>query len=366
MGQIFAIYSIEMKFLIALFFITLMSCSLWAAEVILWKQTPNSANILLPQKENQSKQQALEEYFKAINETPSLNSLLEQIEIKDLVDEDKKIHFKIGELNDLKSSASIKPRFVIVTNELRELFAPPYGRRVANVIKRLEVLGAEVYVLPVMHDLTLDAKVAKSYREKLINMFDAQLVLGGADIDPYLYGEKTTYAKGIVRRRDVSELKFVRQFIEAKKGMNFGICRGHQMCAVANHKKLIQDIQIEEGADTIHLNGGHPINIDETSEVFSVFDKDKILVNSLHHEAVYIPEGDKDYKIIATSMDHNPIVEALEFKNGLGVTLQFHPELMHDETGDKILDQFIKLTIKNKKLQKSSMSCFELMKLFIN
>ena len=86
------------------------------------------------------------------------------------------------------------------------------------------------------------------FREKLTNLFDAQLIMGGNDIDPYLYGEKTTYAKSVIRRRDVSELKFVRQFIESKKGMNFGICRGHQMCAVANHKKLIQDIQIVEGA----------------------------------------------------------------------------------------------------------------------
>lgn len=94
-------------------------------------------------------------------------------------------------------------------------------------------------MLPVVHDAALPIHEAKAYRQKLIQEFDAQLILGGADIDPFLYGEKTSFAKSVIRHRDLSELKFVRDFIDAKKGMNFGLCRGHQMCAVANHKKLL-------------------------------------------------------------------------------------------------------------------------------
>jgi putative glutamine amidotransferase len=335
-----------------------------AAEPFIWQQNPQSAPMIFPQKENQTRQEAVEEYFQKLHGKKSVAPLLVQEEIQDLV-VDGQLQYQKGIFKDLDNSHSNKPRFIVVTNELRELYSPPYGKRIVNVIKRLEALGAEVIALPVLHDLTLNAKDSKEFRAKLIEAFDAQLILGGADIDPYLYGDKKTYARGIVRSRDVSELKFVRQFVESKKGMNFGICRGHQMCAVANHKRLVQDIQIEEGASEIHLNGHHDIDIDIDDEFFSIFDDKKLLVNSLHHQAVFVPVGDRDYKVIASSLDNKPIVEAISFRNGKGVTLQFHPELMFDETGDKILEQFIKMTIKNNQVLKGHIPCLELIKDFL-
>lgn len=137
------------------------------------------------------------------------------------------------------------------------------------------------------------------------------------------------------------------------------------MCAVAYHKKLIQDIQIERDASPIHLEGEHYIDYDNKSEIFNVFDEDKLLVNSLHHQAIVVTSDDKDYKVIATSMDNNPIVEGIEFKNGLGVTLQFHPELMHNETGDKILRRYVELTARQKERFYKNVNCMQLMKDFL-
>ena len=335
-----------------------------AVEPFIWQQSKDFAPIILPLKEGQTKKEAIAEYFQKMHSKKSVAPLLKQSEIQNLV-VDGQLNYQLGETREFLPPSNQKPRFIVVTNELRELYSPPQGRRVANVIKRLESMGAEVLVLPVMHDLTLNAKEGKEYRAKLVQSFDAQLVLGGADIDPYLYGEEKTFARDVIRRRDVSELKFVRQFIQTKRGMNFGICRGHQMCAVANHKKLIQDIQIEKDAPDIHLDGDHEITIDNKSEIFSIFDDKKIMVNSLHHQAVYVPDGDEDYKIIASSMDDSPIVEAIEFKNGMGVTLQFHPELMHNETGEKILKRFVTLALKNAQKRISSQPCVNLIKSFL-
>jgi putative glutamine amidotransferase len=347
--------------IINLFILLFITFSTFAVEPFIWQQNKHSAPIIMPLKDGQTKKDAIKEYFGKLHSKKSVSSLLKQSEIQNFT-KDETLTFEEGTFKNFDSNETSKPRFVVVTNELRELYAPPSGRRVANVIKRLEALGAEVLVLPVMHDLNLNAIEAKEYRRKLSSYFDAQLVLGGADIDPYLYGEEITFARDVNRRRDVSELKFVRSFITSKRGMSFGICRGHQMCAVAHHKKLVQDIQIEEGASDIHLNGDHDINVNKESEVFSVFDENKLLVNSLHHQAVIVPDGDKDYKIIASSTDNIPIVEAIEFKNGLGVTLQFHPELMHNETGEKILKQFIKLTQKNIRLRNSKRTCSDLLR----
>lgn len=334
-----------------------------AADFFVWKQFPDSVPVVMAKKDGQSETDAIKEYFSTIHQNNSFKGLLDQEEIQDLK-VGETLPFQRGTVEPFKG-ASERPKILVVTNELRELYRPPYSKRVQNFKKRLESFGADVYILPVVHDAILPIHEAKAYRQKIIEAFDAQLVMGGRDIDPYLYGEKTTYAKSIVRRRDVSELKFVRQYIEAKKGMNFGICRGHQMCAVANHKKLIQDIQIEEGASEVHLNGEHFIKYDPNSEIFSVFDEEKLYVNSLHHQAVIVPEDDKTYKVIASSFDKKPIVEGVEFRNGLGFTLQFHPELMHDETGDKIMKRFVTLTIKQRKLLKDPTPCKNLMESFL-
>lgn len=352
-----------MKSAFFLLIISFLSTSVFGIEVFVWKQTPEATPVIFPLKDGQNPEEVIRDYYKKIHDKKSVRPLLGQVEIQDLL-VDGELKFKKGSFFKLENESG-KPRFIVVTNELRELYAPPYSKRSINVINRLKGFGAEAFVLPVMHDLTLNAIEAKEYRKELIKLFDAQLVLGGADIDPYLYGEVQTHARDVIRRRDVSELKFVRQFVEAKEGMNFGICRGHQMCAVANHKKLIQDIQIEENASEIHLNGEHLIDIDNKSEIFSIFDQNKIMVNSLHHQAVVVPDGDNEYKVIATSLDQNPIVEAVAFKNGKGVTLQFHPELMFDKTGDKILKKFIQMTVQNKKSQKGSMSCTDLIKALI-
>src|SRR5690606_5759247 len=120
-------------------------------------------------------------------------------------------------------------------------------------------------------DLNLNSPEGKAYRENIIKNFDAMLVLGGDDIDPYLYGDQVTYAMEVNRRRDVSELKFTKQFIEAEEGMSFGICRGHQMCAVSHGNRLVQDIQIERDAPMLHRDGDHAIRIDNQSPIFQDF-----------------------------------------------------------------------------------------------
>ena len=350
------------KYFFILFFLVSINVA-FSQEVFIWRQFKDAPAVLMAKKANQTHQEAIDEYFANIHTKGHVQGLLQQEELQPLITGSGKLPHSYGEFQNIQESK--KPRIIIVTNELRELFSPPYSKRSANFKKRLEQLGAEVFILPVMHDINLNAKESKKYREKIINLFDAQLIMGGADIDPYLYGENVTFAKNLNRARDVSELKFVRQFIKAKKGMNFGICRGHQMCAVAYHKKLVQDIQIEEGASPVHLEGEHLINYDNKSEIFNVFDEDKLLVNSLHHQAVVLAADDKDYKVIATSMDNNPIVEGIEFKNGLGVTLQFHPELMDNDVGDRIMKKYVELTAVQKERFYKKVSCLELMKGFL-
>lgn len=316
-------------------------------DAFIWRQTPTSAPILMPQKAGQSQREAIDAYFEKLENTQSLKPLIQNEEIADLSD-GTRLRYDYGETTPFDFKSSKKPRFIVVTNELRELYYEPYNRRIKNVVKQLEEAGAEVLVLPVMHDLTLNAPEGKRYRQKIINSFDAMFILGGADIDPYLYGDTATHALAVNRKRDVSELKFTRQFIEAEQGMSFGVCRGHQMCAVSHRKQLVQDIQIERDAPMLHRNGEHLINIDNNSPIFNDFNEQQIMVNSFHHQEVIIPDNDPALRVTATSLDDTPITEAMEFRNGLGSSLQFHPELMDDDIGHKLMRRFVTLAARHK------------------
>lgn len=345
---------------ILIFLLFTLVCPAYGVDFFLWKQFPDSVPTIMAKKDHQTEEEAIEEYFKKINAINALKPLLEKDDILDLRNEKGEIQYSLGEFStfEKKQNSTI---FIVVTNELRELYSGPFNWRIKNVQKKLHKNNAQMIALPPMHDLILNAKEGREYREKLYDIFDAQLVLGGDDIDPLLYGEEKTFAKDPIRMRDVSELKFVKGYIKKKKGISFGLCRGHQMCAIANGKKLYQDIQIEKNAPKHHIEGNHLIEIDRESSLFNVFENDLLMVNSYHHQEIKITDEDPDYKITAKSLDENPVIEAIEFRDGMGVTLQFHPELMHDEVGDKVIERFVSLA---RKTMAQNESCFFKVDLF--
>jgi gamma-glutamyl-gamma-aminobutyrate hydrolase PuuD len=146
---------------------------------------------------------------------------------------------------------------------------------------------------------------------------DGLLLLGGADISPFFYGEENTYTEYTDRNRDIIEWMLVRRAITANVPI-MGICRGHQMLAVASGGSLYQDITAETGL--VHSRG-------YTHKLSGV---DKPLaghlptwtVNSLHHQAVKtLPYGFR-----ATAHSKDGIIESIWRPGALGV--QWHPELM--------------------------------------
>lgn len=342
-----------LSFLLAIV-LTILSPLVGAQEAFVWRQSQSSQAFLLAHKPGQTPAQALQEYFAKLTSEERLTSLVETEELAPWR-EGQGLRYETGELTPLPPKGR-KPRFIVVTNEVNDIFV---SERVPNVARQLEAAGAEVVFLPVMHDLNLNAPQAKVYRQHIIKNFDAMLVLGGDDIDPFLYGDEVSYAIAVNRRRDVSELKFTKQFIEAQEGLSFGICRGHQMCAVSHGNRLVQDIQIERDAPMLHRDGDHAIRIDNRSPIFQDFETTEIQVNSYHHQEVVVAPDDPNLRVTATSLDHTPITEAMEFRNGLGASLQFHPELMDDEVGQKLMRRFVSLASAHKY---GKQTCHEILK----
>lgn len=196
---------------------------------------------------------------------------------------------------------------------------------------------------------------------------DALIFWGGPDIQPAIYGEKTSLLTDITdpgrHRFEVSFLFHLlggsrneawRAWLEERPDtVLLGFCLGMQSMNVATGGTLIQDLPTEVygiGAveellaapqDRVHRNywrhltpddtliGGSPHRIRVLQDGFFAkemgFDAKRTpVVYSSHHQAVEKPG--RGFAVVATSMD-GKIVEAIhhtKFRNVLGV--QFHPE----------------------------------------
>ena len=160
---------------------------------------------------------------------------------------------------------------------------------------------------------------------------DGLILSGGADINPLWTGEEPSpKLHGINQERDLPELMIARLAYNRQIPM-LGICRGIQTLAAAFGGRVSQDISdmatIKHSQDADRSEATHSVTIDRDSTLFNIYQEERLLVNSFHHQAV-AEAGDK-FRVVARSADG--IVEAMEsaeFKSVLGV--QWHPECMAD------------------------------------
>lgn len=152
--------------------------------------------------------------------------------------------------------------------------------------------------------------------------FDRLMLLGGADINPGMYGQRLRYANPADTKRDRIEWTLARRAL-VEQVPSFGICRGMQMLTVAHGGTLYQDIEQETGLP--HPRRPHLIeNIDERLRRHLPRTL-AMVVNSRHHQAVaQVPLW---LDIVAESYDG--LIEAVYRPGFLGV--QWHPELMLED-----------------------------------
>lgn len=184
-------------------------------------------------------------------------------------------------------------------------------------------------------------------RDKQIEVCDGVVFIGGGDIDPAVYGQKTLEKCGKPSLyRDEFELYVLKKSIENNKPV-LGICRGAQLINVGLGGTLIQDIpslvnttiqhnQIEPKTDLSHW-----VEIEKDSTLYKIVKTKNFRVNSFHHQA--IDKVGSDLKIVARSCDG--VIEAVESRNLKIYAYQWHPELLVDvdEKHKQIFSEFIKI-----------------------
>lgn len=164
----------------------------------------------------------------------------------------------------------------------------------------------------------------------LVTRLDALLLSGGSDIDPLHYGAPRHARLGLVQpERDAFELALVHAALEHDLAL-LAICRGHQVLNVARGGTLIQDIPSEvlNGANhdpaTERWEHAHEVSIQQGSRLHALLGRERVSVNSFHHQAVARPGAGLVVSAVASD---DQVIEALEDparRFVLGV--QWHPE----------------------------------------
>lgn len=184
--------------------------------------------------------------------------------------------------------------------------------------------GGIPFILPVI----TEKKLIKLYIEKI----DGLLLSGGLDVDPLIYGENPLPTNGSIDpERDLFELDLFKE-AHSKGIAILGICKGCQIINIAAGGTLYQDIynQIEgvlkHKQEAPRWYPTHRVNIDKGTYLYHIIEKEKIRVNSIHHQAIKkVGPG-----FIVSARSDDGVIEAIEEKNGFRfiIGVQWHPETM--------------------------------------
>lgn len=181
---------------------------------------------------------------------------------------------------------------------------------------------------------------------KIMDVIDGIILSGGFDVNPIYYGEEPSKHVGFTYTpRDLCELFIVKAAIEKDMPI-LGISRGQQIMTVAFGGKLYQDISELSDSYINHMQRasindiGHYVDVKPNTRLHKIFDTDRLLVNSFHHQAA--KDVPPNFVVCAVSSDG--IIEAIEHKSKPIMAVQWHPEIMVKKHPImlRIFDEFIK------------------------
>ncbi len=326
---------IRLSFITAIF-LALACGRAYADDLLLWAPGLGQPQFVLPRPTSvHAPENAVKKF---------LNRITHDVRLKNIIPPNANLQ-PVGQVQIWDpQTLALKPRVAVLANQWQDLSTDPQNVRIKRIVTQLTLAGADVYVIPPVADLGLNRKEAVRFRKMLSENFDSLLALGGADVDPSLYHQAKTHSGETNSIRDIAESRIIKSFFASKRGPIFGICRGHQLCAVSLGHQMIQDISQETKADIDHRDSGHRIQIEEGTLLASIIGSSDKWVNSIHHQAV-LPRSNSALKVVAKSIDSGEVVvEGLESRDGRVLTVQFHPELMDEEHGAPLIPALVEYT----------------------
>ena len=172
------------------------------------------------------------------------------------------------------------------------------------------------------------------------------VLTGGHDVAPELYNAvRQPYCGTSCELRDKMESYILKKSVELDKPV-LGICRGIQFMNACFGGTLYQDLDKEFNSSIDHHmtppydRAVHEVDIHKGSLLFSILGKEKIGVNSYHHQAV----KDLSPEFANSAISEDGIVEGIEMPSKRFIVgVQWHPELTYlsDENSQKIIKAFV-------------------------
>lgn len=291
-----------------------------ALDLYAWQTQAEATPILLPVETGTEPLDAARKYVAALGRSAATRRL------KPEVDFDSSIFKK---LSSVPANAAL-----VVMNASDHFY--PGNSKVQNVVDFLA--AKKSFLLPPIADAHLRPADARELVDAIARLFPLLVSVGGDDVHPATYGERSRYAQDTLLKRDEFELKVVSRYLEEGHGFFMGICRGAQLGAVALGYHLYQDIPRQVEGAISHAGGEHPITLAATSNNLfkGIFRGQKqITVNGWHHQSVRFESNPRGELEVAARTEDG-VVEAMELRNGRGLLVQFHPEFMSGEIPQKI------------------------------
>ena len=250
-------------------------------------------------------------------------------------------------LNDIYQNfpeAATKPIIAITGN-----FVDGETRIADRYYKSIVKAGGIPFIMPPLAD--------KDVIINTLDRVDGLLLTGGGDVNPLWVGEEPSPSlRSINRERDEAELLTVSLAYNRNIPI-LGICRGIQVLASALGGTVDQDIAeafsashsvnnsgqtqhalIKHSQDADRNEPTHTVKISKDTTLYSIYNREYLAVNSMHHQAVR--SGGKRFNVSAIAPDG--VIEAIEsneFKPIMGV--QWHPEWL-EESGKNLFSWLVK------------------------
>jgi putative glutamine amidotransferase len=316
---------------LVLLVLSLLCQSLALAKIRLveWHTKSTLAPLIIPVRESETPKEASQRYLKNLSQNPGLMELFQgqapQIET-----------LKFVELNPKDREA----RTLLMANLPKD--TTKNSVRVEKFKFYFQKNQQKSFILPINANLGLNLLETREFFAEVAEKFPMLVVMGGEDVDPALYKKENFHAGNTSPERDLFEIALIKSYVTSAKGFLLGVCRGSQIASVAMGYELLQDIPFHVEKNVGHSHTWHDIRVlpTENSILKNILSESNVWnVNSEHHQMAKITASGP-LQVAARADDG--VIEASEFKNGRGLLLQFHPELMENNVGFRILTGAVK------------------------
>ena len=182
-----------------------------------------------------------------------------------------------------------------------------------------------------------------------LDMLDGLIITGGAfDVSPELYGDASKHETVTTKdRRTKFEFAITKGAVERKMPI-LGICGGQQLLNVVLGGTLIQHIPdtikdaLEHEQKNPRTEPGHSIAITEGTLLHKIVGKNRMEVNSAHHQPVAKPAPGTVVDAVAP----DGVIEGIELSPEISghpfcLGVQWHPEYSVTPDDDVIMKAFL-------------------------